>query len=69
MYDSYCSPAYFNKCQVTASAAMKMMQHAQAGVEAGLARQDNPVPIEIIGFMFGHVDPDNTKCIVVTDVR
>ncbi len=27
-----------------------------------------PVPIEIMGLMIGHVDPDDTRTLVVTDV-
>jgi hypothetical protein len=41
--------------------------HASAGVEKGL-RAANQMPVEVMGFMLGHVDTEVPRALVVTDV-
>ena len=57
---------HFRKVKVSAVAAMKMQAHAASGVEKGLASA-NRMPIEVMGLVEAHVDPDEPTSIVVTD--
>jgi len=52
---------------MSACAHIAQVRHAHAGVETGLAREGSPVPIEIMGLMIGHVDPEDASALVVTD--
>lgn len=43
------------------------MTHASAGVDKGL-RSSNGMPIEVMGLMHGHIDTEDPRSLVVTDV-
>ena len=43
------------------------MTHAATGVEKGLAAA-NGMPIEVMGLLHGHIDTENDRTLVVTDV-
>jgi len=53
---------YFKKCRVSHSAAIKMLQHALAGVDAGQDRGSKP--LEIMGLLLGRTEGES---IVVLD--
>ena len=50
-------PLYIKNVKISASAAMKMLAHAKAGVDKGLAGP-NRMPVEVMGFL--HVDFDKS---------
>lgn len=54
---------YFNKCSISALAAMKMLKHSLAGVKKGRAMQ-HQTPIEVMGLLIGRADGKN---IIVLD--
>ncbi len=49
-------PKYMRHVKISASAAMKMMAHAKAGVDKGLA-SPNRMPVEVMGFLHVAIDP------------
>lgn len=60
------SPKYFRSVRVSALAALKMIMHAHTGVQEGVAKGGKP--LEIMGLMTGHVDPDRDRTLIVHDV-
>ncbi|CBJ27075.1 COP9 signalosome complex subunit 5a [Ectocarpus siliculosus] len=59
-------PKYFKKVKISPSAAMKMLMHANSGVEKGMAAGGKPV--EIMGMMLGRPDTETANALIVTDV-
>eukprot|EP00904_Undaria_pinnatifida_P010840 jgi/Undpi1/6887/HiC_scaffold_21.g09363.m1 len=59
-------PKYFKKVKISPSAAMKMLMHANSGVEKGMAQGGKPV--EIMGMMLGRPDTEMPNALIVTDV-
>lgn len=59
-------PMYFKKVCIAASAAMSMSSHATSGVEKGLLGA-NRMPIEVMGFLHGHIDPECATTFLITD--
>jgi len=59
-------PKYFKKVMVSPSATMKMLMHANSGVEKGMNTGGKPV--EVMGLMMGRPDTDTPDSLVVTDV-
>ena len=62
-------PKYFNNVSVSPSAVMKMLIHANAGVEKGLSSEGRQ-PVEVMGLMLGRpsTDPKDLQRLIVTDV-
>ena len=58
-------PKYFKKVKIAPSATIKMMAHAQSGVDKGVSRGSNP--IEVMGLLVGRMDVEDPQCFVVTD--
>ncbi|KAG5185577.1 COP9 signalosome complex subunit 5A [Tribonema minus] len=58
-------PKYFKKVKISPSAAMKMLMHANSGVEKGIKKGGKPV--EIMGLLLGRPDME-ARSLVVTDV-
>ncbi|CAM9755852.1 unnamed protein product [Chrysoparadoxa australica] len=59
-------PKYFKKVKISPSAAMKMLMHANSGVDKGIKKGGKPV--EVMGMMIGRPDTEALNCLVVTDV-
>ncbi|ETV78842.1 hypothetical protein, variant 1 [Aphanomyces astaci] len=61
-------PKYFRRVQVSPSATMKMLSHAQSGVEKGMSSPGGK-PVEIMGLLLGRpsTDPANLNTLIVTD--
>ncbi len=59
-------PTHFKTVRIAASAAMAMSSHATSGVEKGLLGA-NRMPIEVMGFLHGHIDPESPTTFIVTD--
>lgn len=59
-------PKYIKTVRISIGAAMKMSQHSTAGVEKGM-RGPRRMPTEVMGLLFGHVDPDSPRTVVITD--
>eukprot|EP00903_Cladosiphon_okamuranus_P009917 g9414.t3 len=59
-------PKYFKKVKISPSAAMKMLMHANSGVEKGMSAGGKPV--EIMGMMLGRPDTETPNALIVTDV-
>ena len=62
------SPKYFTDVKISASAAIKMLQHSMRGVEKGM-KSENGMPVEIMGLLLGRpsTDPKAPNYLVVTD--
>ena len=62
------SPKYFTDVKISASAAIKMLQHSMRGVEKGM-KSENGMPVEIMGLLLGRpsTDPKVPNYLVVTD--
>jgi COP9 signalosome complex subunit 5 len=60
-----CSARYFRKVKVSPSAAMKMLMHANSGVDKGIKKGGKPV--EVMGMLLGRPDTE-PRCLIVTDV-
>lgn len=58
-------PKYFKKVKISPSAAMKMMIHAQNGVNKGISSGGKP--IEVMGLLVGRPDTNDTSSFVITD--
>ena len=58
-------PKYFKRVKIAPSATIKMMAHAQSGVDKGVSRGGNP--IEVMGLLVGRMDVEDPQCFVVTD--
>ncbi|ETV93143.1 hypothetical protein H310_12752 [Aphanomyces invadans] len=61
-------PKYFRRVQVSPSATMKMLSHAQSGVEKGMSSPGGK-PVEVMGLLLGRpsTDPANLNTLIVTD--
>ncbi|OQR86968.1 COP9 signalosome complex subunit 5 [Achlya hypogyna] len=61
-------PKYFRRVQVSPAATMKMLSHAQSGVEKGMSSPGGK-PVEVMGLLLGRpsTDPANLNTLVVTD--
>ncbi|EQC28976.1 hypothetical protein SDRG_13313 [Saprolegnia diclina VS20] len=61
-------PKYFRRVQVSPAATMKMLSHAQSGVEKGMSSPGGK-PVEIMGLLMGRpsTDPSSPNTLVVTD--
>ncbi|OQS06928.1 COP9 signalosome complex subunit 5 [Thraustotheca clavata] len=61
-------PKYFRRVQVSPSATMKMLSHAQSGVEKGMSSPGGK-PVEVMGLLIGRpsTDPNNLNTLIVTD--
>ena len=66
--DGATNPKYFKTMYVSASAAVKMLEHSLRGVEKGMA-SENRMPVEVMGLLIGRpsTDPNNLQAMVVTD--
>ena len=51
--------------QVSPSAIVKMMAHAQSGVDKGVSRGSNP--LEVMGLLIGRIDVEDNQCLIVSD--
>lgn len=62
-------PKYFIRVSVSPSAVMKMLIHANSGVEKGIASVGRK-PVEVMGLILGRpsTDPKNLDTLIVTDV-
>jgi COP9 signalosome complex subunit 5 len=60
-----CSARYFRKVKVSPSAAMKMLMHANSGVDKGIKKGGKPV--EVMGMLLGRPDTE-ARSLIVTDV-
>ena len=60
-------PKYFKSVRISATASMRMLTHAMVGVEKGL-KSANGFPLEVMGLVFGHIDPLDNHSLIVTDV-
>ena len=60
-------PKYFKRVKIVPSAAIKMVMHAQAGVEKGVKQSGKPV--EIMGLLFGRIDTEDLNCIIISDAQ
>jgi COP9 signalosome complex subunit 5 len=62
------SPKYFSDVKISASATVKMLQHAMRGVEKGM-KSENGMPVEVMGLLLGRpsTDSKNPNYLVVTD--
>jgi COP9 signalosome complex subunit 5 len=59
------SARYFRKVKVSPSAAMKMLMHANSGVDKGIKKGGKPV--EVMGMLLGRPDTE-ARSLIVTDV-
>lgn len=60
-------PRHFKRVKVTASAAMKMLKHACAGVEKGM-KSAGGKPVEVMGLMLGRPCTEHTDTLLILDV-
>lgn len=60
-------PKYFKRISVSPSAAIKMMLHAQSGVDKGTSTSGKP--IEVMGLLLGRPDTDDEHNIIITDAQ
>lgn len=62
-------PKYFKSTRLSPSAVMKMLSHANSGVEKGMSSQGGK-PVEVMGLMLGRpsTDEDELHTLIVTDV-
>ena len=62
-------PKYFKSTRLSPSAVMKMLSHANSGVEKGMSSQGGK-PVEVMGLMLGRpsTDEDELDTLIVTDV-
>jgi len=61
-------PKFIRRVKVAPSALMKMMMHAQSGVEKGRAAARG-MPVEIMGKLVGVPDENDEHCIIVLDAK
>ncbi|CAM9638719.1 unnamed protein product, partial [Heterosigma akashiwo] len=57
-------PKYFKKVMISPSATMKMMMHANSGVEKGM-KSGGGKPVEVMGLMLGRPDTRQPRALVV----
>ena len=60
-------PKHFRRVRVTASATMKMLQHAVGGCEKGMESRGGK-PVEVMGLLLGRPDVDDPRALLVLDV-
>jgi COP9 signalosome complex subunit 5 len=60
-------PKYFRRVKVNPSAAIKMIMHAQSGVEKGIKQSGKP--IEVMGLLVGRPDVDDPYALIVSDAQ
>lgn len=62
-------PKYFKRVKISPCAVMKMLLHANQGVEKGIQSKGQK-PVEVMGLLLGHpsIDEKNLQTLVVTDV-
>lgn len=60
-------PKYFRRVRICPSAAIKMMRHAQFGVEKGVKKSGKP--IEIMGLLLGRPDTEDLHSFIITDAQ
>jgi COP9 signalosome complex subunit 5 len=58
---------YFKRVIISPSAAMKMMMHAQSGVDKGLSSSGKP--LEVMGLLLGRPDTDDERRIIISDAQ
>jgi proteasome lid subunit RPN8/RPN11 len=59
-------PKYIQHVCISASAAMKMLEHAKSGIDKGLASA-NRMPVEVMGFLHIVIDSADPRTLVVMD--
>ena len=59
-------PKYFKRVKISPSATIKMMAHAQSGVDKGIKKGGNP--IEVMGLLLGRLDVDDPNAFIVSDI-
>ena len=60
-------PKYCTDVMISPSATIKMMMHAQSGVEKGI--KNNGKPVEVMGLLLGHPNPDDPHTIIISDAQ
>mmetsp|Transcript_28606 Transcript_28606/g.37471 ORF Transcript_28606/g.37471 Transcript_28606/m.37471 type:complete len:386 (-) Transcript_28606:401-1558(-) len=60
-------PKYFKKVMISPSATMKMLMHANSGVDKGM-KSGGGKPVEVMGLMLGRPDTEIPNALIVTDV-
>ena len=60
-------PMYLKRVKISALAAIKLLAHAQDGVKEGRDDPERGVPLEVMGNLFGYIDPEDGQCLVITD--
>jgi hypothetical protein len=56
-------PFFFKHVKISASAAVRMLAHAAAGVEKG-SQGARKMPLEVLGMVASHADPTDERCIM-----
>jgi COP9 signalosome complex subunit 5 len=60
-------PRYFKRVKISPSAIVKMMTHAQSGVDKGTRRGGKP--IEVMGLLLGRPDVSDPQCLIIADAQ
>jgi COP9 signalosome complex subunit 5 len=62
-------PKYFKNARISPSAAMKMMQHVQTGVEKGVKTSLTGKPTEVMGYLIGRQCTDDPTTLIISDAQ